>query len=85
MLDDRPKTKRLYETIQLVLTLVSTCAVVDTMHVHTSPLDRVGYGASMPARSETSTDRSIRDLARSERKRRESELGAALQQRQLRA
>jgi hypothetical protein len=79
----KPKTKRLLETIQFVLTLASTCAVVETMRIPAPSHDQPGYYASTPLRKETERDRRLADLARAERKRRESTLSEALQQRQL--
>jgi hypothetical protein len=81
MLAANPKTKRLLETIQLVLTFVSVCAVLETTRIHSSPEDPPGYRTSVPQRSEGQGDRRLGDLARSERKRRESELKEALEQR----
>jgi hypothetical protein len=94
MLAPKPKTKRLLETIQFALTFASACAVVDASRVDPAPLQRPGYHASVPQPREVARDRTLGDLARIERKRREAEqhsnrhgleLGQALQQRQLRA
>ena len=81
MLAAKPKTKRFLETIQFLLTLVSVCAVVETTRVHFPPHDGPGYNSGVPQRSEAESDRRLADLARSERKRRESELKDALEQR----
>jgi hypothetical protein len=81
MLAAKPKTKRHLETIQFILTFVSVCAVVETARIHSAPDDRLGYYSSGPQRSQTERNRSFSDLARSERKRRESELKDALEQR----
>jgi hypothetical protein len=94
MLAAKPKTKRFLELTQFVLTLVSTCAVLETTRVHTPLNDRPGYQAGAPLRNDAQHDRRLSDLARSGRKRREAEqqttrrgaaLGAALEQQQLRA
>ncbi len=86
MLAAKPKTKRFLESIQLLLTFVSACAVVETTRIPASPLpDRPGYSASVPRPIDARGDRSLGDLARAERKRREAELQEALEQRQLRA
>lgn len=86
MLTAKPKTKRFLESIQLLLTFTSACAVVETTRVPVSPLqDPPGYSASVPQPSDVRGDRSLGDLARAERKRREAELQKALEQRQLRA
>ena len=83
-------SKRSLEIIQFVLTLASTCAVVEASRAEASPHDRPGYHVSVPAQREA-RDRSMSDLARTERKRREAEqqlsrrgakLGQALTQRQ---
>lgn len=81
MLAAKPRTKRLLETIQFLLTFASACAVIDTTRIHAAPADRPGYHAGLPQRSERQSDRRLGDLARSERKRRESELRDALEQR----
>jgi hypothetical protein len=81
MLTAKPKTKRFLETIQFVLTFASACAVVDTTRVHALPDSQPRYYAGTSQQSETRGDRRLSDLARSERKRRESELKDALQQR----
>jgi hypothetical protein len=81
MLAAKPKTRRFLETIQLVVTLVSTCAVLDTTRIQVSPHAPPGYYAGIPQRSSAGSDRRLGDLARSERKRRESALSEALEQR----
>ena len=85
MLLAKPEMKRCLEAIQLVLTFVSVCAVVDASRIHAAPAETAGYYASGPQRGSVQRDRLARDLARSERKRREAQLQEALQQRQLRA
>jgi hypothetical protein len=94
MLAAKPKTKRFLESIQLLLSFASVCAVVETTRVHSSPHNPSGYYASVPQPSGARGDRSLGDLARADRKRREAEqhasrrgakLGVALEQRQLRA
>lgn len=58
--------------IQLVLTFVSVCAVLETSRLQL-PLDRpAGYYAGIPQNNEASGDRRIGDLARAERRRRET-------------
>ena len=93
MLAPKPKTKRFLESIQLLLTFASTCAVVETTRISTPLHDVPGYYASVP-QPLARDDRRLGDLARTDRKRREAEqhasrrgaaLGEALQQRQLRA
>jgi hypothetical protein len=91
----RGKTKRLLETIQLVLTFASTCAVADTLRIELPHHDRPGYyAAGTSPYSERGGDRRLADLARADRKRREAEQQSsrrgiareqALEQRQLRA
>ena len=85
MLTAKPKTRRFLETIQFVLTLASTCAVVETIRPDSRPEDRPGYYAGAPLQDSARDDRRLGDLARSERKRREADLKEALEQRQLRA
>jgi hypothetical protein len=94
MLAATAKNKRFLEIIQFVLTLASTCAVVEASRISALPHDRPGWYTSMPQPHEASRDRSLADLARMERKRREAEqrssrrslgLGQALLQRDLRA
>jgi hypothetical protein len=92
MLAPQPKTRRLFETIQFVLAFASTCAVVEASRVESAPEQRAGYEASVPLH-EAARDRSLGDLARVERKRREAEQTASRrglelqvsEQRQLRA
>jgi len=81
MLTAKPKTKRLLEAIQFVLTFVSTCAVLETARIHSAPNDPPGYYAGVPRGGEVERDRTFGDLARSERRRRESALKEALEQR----
>ncbi len=80
MLAAKPKTKRLLETIQLTLTFMSVCAVLETTRVDASP-EPAGYRTSIPLRSESQGDRRFGDLARAERKRHESALREALEHR----
>ena len=84
MLTAKPHKRRFLEAIQFVLTLASTCAVAETIRIHSPPDDRPGYYASIPL-DEARADRRLGDLARAERKRREAELKQASEQRQLRA
>ena len=59
--------------IQVVLTFVSVCAVLETSRIQL-PLDRPsGYYAGIPQENDASRDRRIGDLARADRKRREAE------------
>jgi len=81
MLAAKPKTKRLLETLQFVLTFISACAVVETTRIDMHSHDRPGYAAGVPLHSQANRDRTLSDLARSERKRRESETRNALEQR----
>jgi hypothetical protein len=94
MLAAKPKTQRVLESIQLLLTFASVCAVVETTRIHVPSHDGQGYHASVPQPLNARGDRRFGDLARVERKRREAQqqasrrraaLGAALEQRQLRA
>jgi len=78
MLAPTAKAQRVLETIQLVLTFVSVCAVVEATRVHAEPARGAGYFACAPQQPEASADRSIADLARAERKRREAELEASV-------
>jgi hypothetical protein len=73
MLAATPKTKRFLELTQFVLTFASTCAVIEASRIHVPLHDRPGYYASAPQPREVSDDRSIDDLARMDRKRREAE------------
>ena len=84
-------SKRFLETIQFVLTLASTCAVVEASRAEPPLHDRPGYHVGVPAQR-AARDRSMSDLVRMERKRREAEqqlsrrsakLGRALTHRQL--
>jgi hypothetical protein len=94
MLSPTPKNKRFLEFTQFVLSLASTCAVVEASRIPEPLHDRPGYHTSIPQPREAAGDRSIADLARADRKRREAEqlstrrgfeLGQALQQRQPQA
>lgn len=58
---------------QFVLTFASACAVVEASRIPTPLDERPGYHTSIPQQRETAGDRSIGDLARAERKRREAE------------
>jgi hypothetical protein len=78
MLAPTATTKRLLETVQLLLTFVSTCAVVEATRIHTLPHDRPGSYAAAPQRDEGRMDRRLGDLARVERKRREAEQQSSL-------
>ena len=66
------KNRRFLEIIQFALALASTCAVVETSSIPAAPHDRPGFYASVPHPREA-RDRSIADLARMERRRREAE------------
>jgi len=92
MLAPTAKNRRFLEITQFVLTFASTCAVVEASRIHAPLHDPPGYHASVPQQREASLDRSIGDLARVERRRREAEqhssrrgaeLGQAYEQRQL--
>jgi len=92
MLAPTAKNKRILELIQLGLTFVSVCAVLDASRIHSPPDGRPGYSAAIPRPRETSEDRRVGDLARVERKRREAEqqasrrgleLGHAIERQQL--
>jgi hypothetical protein len=94
MVAPKPKTKRFLESIQLLLSFASVCAVVDATRIQAPLHNHSGYYASVPQRSGARGDRSLGDLARVDRKRREAEqhasrrgarLEVALEQRQLRA
>ena len=73
MLAPSPKSQRFLETVQLVLTFVGVCGVVDASLVPSPSHDRAGYYASAPEGPRAADDRRIADLARTERKRREAE------------
>ena len=73
MLAPRPKSQRFLETIQIVLTFVSVCAVVEATRDLSPPTRPAGYDSSTPIENERSMDRRLGDLARVERKRREAE------------
>ena len=81
MLTPTSKTKRLLETIQIVLTFASVCTVVDASFVQARPHGGTGYDAGGPRQTETRGDRLLSDLARTERKRREGAFREALEQR----
>jgi hypothetical protein len=85
MLSPTAKTKRFLETIQVVLSFASVCAVVDASVIQVRPHEAAGYYAGGSPRREARADRLMSDLARAERKRREAALREALDQRQLRA
>jgi hypothetical protein len=73
MLAPTAKTKRVLEAIQITLTFVGACAVLETSRLP-SPFDaRPGYYAGVPHPGRTFGDRRVGDLARAERKRREAE------------
>jgi hypothetical protein len=81
MLSPRPKTRRFLETIQVVLSFVSVCAVVDATLIQEWGHDAAGYYSGGSPQREARADRLISDLARTERKRREAALREALDQR----
>ncbi|HSC17088.1 MAG TPA: hypothetical protein VLI71_18300 [Gammaproteobacteria bacterium] len=85
MLSPRPKTKRFLEKIQIVLTFASVCTVADASFAAARPHDPAGYYAAGPRQGQARADGLIRELARTERKRREDALKEALEQRPLRA
>lgn len=86
MLSPRPKTKRFLEKIQIVLTFASVCTVADASFAEARPHDPAGYYAGGPRQGQArGPDDLIRELARTERKRREDALKEALEQRPLRA
>ena len=85
MLSPSPKTKRFFETIQVVLSFASLCAVVDASFIQGRAHHAPGYHAGGSPQREACADRLISDLARTERQRREAVLREALDQRQLRA
>lgn len=70
MLAATRNTKRFLEITQLVLAFIGTCTVVDTTLL-SSP-HRPGFAASVPLRA-AAGDQRFRDLARTDRKRREAE------------
>jgi hypothetical protein len=63
--------KRFLETIQLLLLLASTAAVVDATRALAAPAEPVGYHGIESGRGEPSRDRRFGDLARLERRSRE--------------
>jgi hypothetical protein len=73
MLAATAKSKRLLEATQLVLTTLSVCAVVEASRPERAADARPGYYAWVQLDAQRLQDRRIADLARSERKRRESE------------
>ena len=84
MLSPSPKKKRLLEKIQIVLTFASVCTVADATFVQARH-EPAGYYAGSPQQAQARADNLIRELARTERKRREDALKEALEQRPLRA
>ena len=85
MLSPGPKTKRLIEKIQIVLTFASVCTVAEACVVEARPHDAAGYYAGDARQGEERADNLLGELARTERKRREAALKEALEQRPLRA
>ena len=85
MLSPGPKTKRLLETIQVVLSFASVCAAVDASFIQGRLHEAAGYSARGSPQREARGDRLVSDLARTERRRREAALREALDQRELRA
>lgn len=82
MLAPRPKTKRFLETVQILLTFASVCAVIDASFLPPRPQGGAGdYAGSGMPQGRARGDRLFGDLARTERKRREAELKEALEQR----
>ena len=81
MLAPKPKTKRLLEITQIVLTFASVCTVIDACRIDPKPSEHAGYYASRPQQSGVQRDRLLGDLARTERKRREAALRALVRQR----
>ena len=81
MLAPTAKTKRIFETIQVLLTFISFSAVVDATFLQARPHDAVGYAADPTRTVEARADRLFGDLARTERKRREAAVKEALEQR----
>lgn len=78
MLAGTPKVKRFLDLVQIVLSFVSVCAVVDASRTTSLREDLPGYHSSIPGSRETERDRRFADLARAERKRREAEQLATL-------
>ena len=85
MLSPTPKTTRLLEKIQILLTFASVCTVADATFGQPRPNDPAGYHAGTSRQGEARADGLIGELARTERKRREAALKEALEQRPLRA
>jgi hypothetical protein len=81
MLAPAAKTKRLLERIQILLTFASFCAVVDATFIDAQPDDATGYYPAGQPQQGARGDTLFRDLARTERKRREAEIKDALEQR----
>jgi hypothetical protein len=73
MLAATAKTKRFLETVQLGLSFVSVCAVLDASRIPVSPDRQPGYYAGIPFNNGAAEDRRLGDLARADRKRREAE------------
>ena len=63
--------KRFLETIQLLLVLASTAAVIDATRALAAPVEPVGYHSTGGGRGEPDRDRRFGDLARLDRKSRE--------------
>ena len=63
--------KRFLETIQLLLVLASTTAVIDATRALAIPAEPVGYHSTGGGRGEPSRDRRFGDLARLDRRSRE--------------
>lgn len=70
------KTKRSIELVQLLLTFASFCTVVAASGLATAAPEHPGYHAA-PLQRDAERDRRFSDLARFERKRRESEQQAS--------
>jgi hypothetical protein len=81
MLSPKPKTRRFLETIQVVLSFASVCAVVDASLIQGRGSEASGYYSGGSPQREARADRLMSDLARTERKRREAALREALDQR----
>jgi hypothetical protein len=83
MLSPTPKTKRFLEKIQILLAFGSVYTVADATFVQAQPHDAAGYYAGRTSLDEARESNLFRELARSERKRREAALKEALEQRPL--
>ncbi len=81
MLSPTAKTKRTFETIQVLLTFISFSAVVDATFLQARPHEAAGYAPGRTQSGEARADRLFGDLARTERKRREAAVKEALEQR----